>query len=405
MSPPTFDPDRLRAVAASGLHAAPSDQLDRLTRLASEVAGVPVALISIVDDERQFFASQCGLTGDPAETRQTPLSQSVCATVVDEGRTIVIDDLGADPRYRDHPARRVLGVESYCGVPVIDPDGVVLGSLCLIDQVPHVWTDENVRLLENLSTFVTETISVHQSYVRLVNDAQDRLVPTAMAQPASGTVRGRYRAIPHTSGIGGDFLDARSRPDGGVDIIIGDAVGHGIECATAAAQLRAASIAVLAEPSLEPGDVVARLSTLVGDLPGCDMAALIVARIDPTGSSVTWARAGAMPPVVVTERSPERHDILWEEAINAPLGVIGPDTDVVEGRRAMQPGERIAFFTDGLVQRADDDVTNGLERLNRVLASADDLDDVIVRTCPAHVQIDDIALVVWDVGQSVSDTD
>ena len=96
MSPAVTDPHRLRALESAALLDTPAEMVfDRLTNLASRILGVPVALVSLVTPDRQFFKSQCGLPSPYAERRETPLSHSFCQYVVDDGAALVVEDARA----------------------------------------------------------------------------------------------------------------------------------------------------------------------------------------------------------------------------------------------------------------------------------------------------------------------
>src|SRR6266508_3541157 len=96
---PLSDPHRLRALEATALLDSPAENaFDRLTALASRVLDVPVALVSLVTPDRQFFKSQRGLPSPYAERRETPLSHSFCQHVVREAAALVVDDAREDPR-------------------------------------------------------------------------------------------------------------------------------------------------------------------------------------------------------------------------------------------------------------------------------------------------------------------
>lgn len=153
------DPERLRALAATELmDSAPEESYDRLTRLVARALNVPVALISLVDDNRQFFKSQIGLSEPWAEQRQTPLSHSFCKHTIATQAPLVINDAHQHPDFQNNPAIEELGVTAYAGVPITTQDGHVLGSLCAIDNEPHEWTPEQIELLELLSSFISEEV-------------------------------------------------------------------------------------------------------------------------------------------------------------------------------------------------------------------------------------------------------
>jgi len=143
------------------LDSPPQESFDRLTRLTSTVLNVPVALVSLVDSDRQFFKSCLGLAQPWAAQRQTPLSHSFCQHVVESGRPLVISDAREHPLLRNNPAIRDLGVIAYAGVPLITPTGHVLGALCAIDHEPRHWTSEQIEILSNLAGSVLSEIQLN----------------------------------------------------------------------------------------------------------------------------------------------------------------------------------------------------------------------------------------------------
>ncbi|MEV4466914.1 SpoIIE family protein phosphatase [Micromonospora echinofusca] len=145
------DPDRLRSLAETRLTAAPDEAFDRFARLVGDLLDVPVALVSLVDAERQFFPGEVGLARPWAARRQTPLSHSFCQHVVDLGTPMVLPDARLHPALRDNLAVPELGVVAYAGMPLTDLEGRVLGSLCAIDDKPRDWTAEQLRTLADLA--------------------------------------------------------------------------------------------------------------------------------------------------------------------------------------------------------------------------------------------------------------
>jgi PAS domain S-box-containing protein len=150
---PLKDPARLDALRRSGvLDSPPEEAFDRLTRLAAKSLRVPVALVSLVDSDRQFFKSCVGTLPEPWHSRrQTPLSHSFCQHAVISGRPLVISDAREHPLVRDNGAIADLGVVAYAGVPLALSGGRVLGSFCVIDDKPRQWTDEELEILATLA--------------------------------------------------------------------------------------------------------------------------------------------------------------------------------------------------------------------------------------------------------------
>ena len=143
------------------LDSPPEESFDRLTRLTATVLNAPVALVSLVDSDRQFFKSCLGLPQPWASQRETPLSHSFCQHVVESRRPLVVSDAREHPLLKNNPAIRDLGVIAYAGAPLMTPDGHVLGTLCAIDHHPRHWTSEQVEILSNLAGSVLSEIQLH----------------------------------------------------------------------------------------------------------------------------------------------------------------------------------------------------------------------------------------------------
>ena len=160
-------PARLSALDRTHLMDTPPDEsFDRLTRMAADLLGAPVSLMSLVDEKRQFFKSAVGLSGWAGEARGTPLTHSFCQHVVTSGAPLIVPDSANHPLVRDNPAVRDLGVKAYLGVPIQSQEGLALGSLCVIDVQPRDWTPWQVRLMTELSELVTTQIKLHEEASR-----------------------------------------------------------------------------------------------------------------------------------------------------------------------------------------------------------------------------------------------
>jgi diguanylate cyclase (GGDEF)-like protein len=142
------DPRRLAALAESGLlDSAPEAAFDRVTRLVAEVLHVPVALFTLVTDERQVFKSSIGV----GQLRSTPLSHSFCRHVVDSGAPLEVVDARVHPKVMDNPSIDAYGIVSYLGMPLVLSTGERLGALCAIDHEPRQWTGRDHGVLEDLA--------------------------------------------------------------------------------------------------------------------------------------------------------------------------------------------------------------------------------------------------------------
>src|SRR5436190_19677598 len=155
---------RLEALRATrALDTPPEENFDRLTRLAARLLGAPVALVSLVDAERQFFKSCVGLPEPWLSRRQTPLSHSFCQHVVTSAEPLIIDDARADPLVKENLAVSELGVVAYAGIPIRSADGEVLGSFCAIDTAPRQWTADDIDTLTTLAASVSAELELRRA--------------------------------------------------------------------------------------------------------------------------------------------------------------------------------------------------------------------------------------------------
>jgi hypothetical protein len=145
---PLVDPERIDALKRTHLLDSPPDEaFDRLTRTATRLLDAPVALISLLDEDRQYFKSCVGL-GEPWSTRrETPLTHSFCQFALDSAEPLVIGDARIHPLTRESLAIRDLDVVAYAGVPLITSSGHTLGALCVIDHHARDWTAEQLETL------------------------------------------------------------------------------------------------------------------------------------------------------------------------------------------------------------------------------------------------------------------
>lgn len=155
------NPDRLAALDETGLlDIEPQAHFDRLTQLVAQLLKCKVALISLVDTDRQFFLSQCGLGEPYASNRETPLSHSFCQYVVTSRAPLIIVDARTDPLVATNGAVVDLGVTAYLGFPIMTRDGQVLGSLCAIETEPRQWTSDDLDLVAKFARIAEDEIAL-----------------------------------------------------------------------------------------------------------------------------------------------------------------------------------------------------------------------------------------------------
>jgi len=155
------DVERLDALSRTHLLDSDAEEaFDRLTRLAAQILHAPVALMSLVDANRQFFKSSVGLPEPWSSRRETPLSHSFCQHAVVSGAPLVVADARQHALVRDNLAIADLNVIAYAGVPLVDTQGHALGSFCVIDNQARQWTEAELAILKELAASVMTEIEL-----------------------------------------------------------------------------------------------------------------------------------------------------------------------------------------------------------------------------------------------------
>jgi diguanylate cyclase (GGDEF)-like protein/PAS domain S-box-containing protein len=144
---PNSEKNRLAALDSLGLLDTPAEQrFDRFTRLAALTFGTPIALVSLVDEHRQWFKSRCGL-----DVAETPRSIAFCSHAVAQDEMLVVEDAALDPRFAANPlVADAPHIRFYAGQP-LRSGGQAVGTLCIIDLAPRVFTDEQRQALRDLA--------------------------------------------------------------------------------------------------------------------------------------------------------------------------------------------------------------------------------------------------------------
>lgn len=152
--------------AETALPPRPDPIFDRIADVVRTVISVPVALVSLVDQNRQVFTGAAGLDEVWDARREMPLSHSFCQHVVRTGTPMVVSDAREHPVLKDNPAIRDLSVVAYAGVPLVDLDQRPIGSLCAIDTKPHSWTMAELALLDDLASACSTELQLRTAVAR-----------------------------------------------------------------------------------------------------------------------------------------------------------------------------------------------------------------------------------------------
>jgi Stage II sporulation protein E (SpoIIE) len=226
--------------------------------------------------------------------------------------------------------------------------------------------------------------------LRLISDTlQDAMLELASDLP---TVAARYLPKASNLTVGGDWYDVIDLGEGRRGLIVGDCVGHGLVAATAMGALRNVSRALLAD-GRGPGEVIASLDRFATTMPAAECATVVCAVVDLADLTITYSNAGHPPPLLV-------HDgrVVWlDQALATPLAVDEPARQ--EARLDVRPDDLLVLYTDGLVERRDESLDDGLQRLADAAVAfrdqpVEDVANRLIERLVGTTARDDVALVV-----------
>jgi len=169
--PPENESERLAALRRYRVLDTDSEiEFDHLTALASYICQTPIALISLVDEARQWFKASVGVS-----VRETHRDMAFCAHAILDDQVLIVEDALRDPRFVDNAL--VLSdphIRFYAGAPLVTPDGYKLGTLCVIDQKPRKLVTEQIQALNHLRTQVEALFTLRYTFHQL-NQALDEV--------------------------------------------------------------------------------------------------------------------------------------------------------------------------------------------------------------------------------------
>lgn len=353
---PSSERDRLAAVHRYDVLDSPPDgAFDRITGLAARLLRTPIAIVSIVDEDRIWFKSHHGLAVD-----QIDRDPGLCASAILQDGPWVLDDASLDPRSLANPlVAGAAGFRYYAGIPLATHDGHNLGTLCVIDYEPRETSTDDLATLSDLASLVVDELELRLSARRTVDleaelrrgaesvasVLQESLLPPRLPVVHGLELAARYHVADHDQ-VGGDFYDAIPSASG-CELVVGDAVGKGV---TAAAMTGAArwALRTAACASWTPSAALRALNEVMvtaHENPECFMTVAVASvRPDADGAAVTIALGGHPNPLLLRAGGEVE-----------PIGRHGPivgwraDSAYVDTTVRLGPGDVVVLFTDGLL--------------------------------------------------------
>jgi len=225
---------------------------------------------------------------------------------------------------------------------------------------------------------------------------QSAMLPSDVPSALRGKVAVRYRPSSEALRVGGDWYDVADLGEGRLAMAVGDVVGHGLRAAAMMGQLRSALRALIMADIGPAGAMVAldRVARQSDEATACTSVKVV---IDPELDLLTYSSAGHLPPLLV--RDDGTVDLL-DQATGPPLAVTERARSRPLGTAKVRRGDTLVLYTDGLVERRDEDVDVGIRRLGLAVARHRDLDvesladQLLSELQPSSALHDDIALVV-----------
>jgi len=172
-SPSTSSAEAARVAALDRyaiLDSEPEEAFDDLVILAAQVCRTPMAMLSLLDDHRQWFKSKVGV-----QMRETPKDASICAHAIQQRDLFIVGDTQLDPRFRESPL--VVGeprIRFYAGEPLVNEEGFALGTLCVVDRVPRDLDEEQKSALKALGRLALRQMEFRKNLQLLKEALNDR---------------------------------------------------------------------------------------------------------------------------------------------------------------------------------------------------------------------------------------
>jgi len=394
--PPPDAEDKLRDIRsvtdAALSHLGADDLLATLLRRVREILDADTAAVLLLDGSgRQLIAAAAsGLEEEVSQGVRIPVGRGFAGRIAAERRPIILDHV--DHGNVLNPILMDKGIRSLAGVPLL-VHGAVLGVLHVGTVHDRVFTAEDAALLQlaaDRAATAVQSLRSREDHAAAVA-LQRSLVPSALPGVRGAEVAARY--VPGSGHVGGDWYDAFVLPSGQLGMVVGDVAGSGLSAAVIMGRIRSALRAYALEfPG--PADVLRKLDRKMqyfeeGDV----MATVSYAVLDTDSGQLAISSAGHLPPVIA---APGQRGAMAEIAVDPPIGVADAARRQVT-TLALAPGAVLCLFTDGLVERRDEPIDDGITLLCQTVTPGPP-EDVCVSVMRALVGRqypgDDIALLV-----------
>ncbi|MFY1668917.1 PP2C family protein-serine/threonine phosphatase [Plantactinospora sp. WMMB334] len=382
---------RIEAVTDSTLSRLEVEDLfDELLARICGLLQVDTATILLLDQHAQQLVATAakGLEEEVRQGFRVAVGQGFAGRVAQDKQPVVLEEV--TPATVVNPLLHEKGIRSMLGVPMFAGTELV-GVLHVGGLTPRRFNADDIRLLQ----LVADRASL-ASQARLGNidrtaalALQRSLLPTRLPEAAGVDMAARY--VPgHHTGIGGDWYDVFSLPTGWLGIVVGDVSGHGLPAAVVMGRLRSALRAYALECD-DPADALTRLDHKIQHFEAGKLATVLYTLVSPDRTEMRVSLAGHLPPILATPGEPVDTVPL---PVDLPLGIGRP-----KHRRSTSvefpPGAVLVCYTDGLIERRNELIDVGLDRLRAAIhpGPAESVCVTVMTTLAVEQPVDDVALL------------
>ncbi len=276
-------------------------------------------------------------------------------------------------------------------------EGRSIGAMHVGTLFERAFSMDDVALLTvaaDRAAMAIERVRMFEREHMIAEALQRSLLPAGLPELPGLSAAAHYRPAGAGSQVGGDWYDTVIQPDGTLLLVIGDVAGRGINAASQMGQLRSA-LRAYAFDGHSPGSLLERMNLFMNGLRDRGMATVGLVSVDPTAGTVTYAKAGHPPALLV---GPEGETTWLDEAAGVPLGVLD-EAEYAEGTATLAAGSTLVLYTDGLIEMRGESLDRGFERLEAAATSGPDdaeslVEHVLENTLADPDIDDDVTLLV-----------
>lgn len=337
------------------LDTPPDGAFDRLTSLAVRLFDVPIALVTVVDEDRIWFKSRHGLDA----LTELPRDPGLCASAICQDEPYIVEYARNDPRSMANPlVAGEFGLQFYAAAQLRTREGYNLGTFCLLDRKPREFSAAERQTLVTLAEIVVDELELRLEALQTVSSErrlrreaafvadtlQRAMLPQSFPVVPHVKFDAIYAAAARESQVGGDWYDAFLVDDEHLLLTVGDVAGHGLHAATLMGKVRQ-SLRMVALDTVEPLEILRRLDGMMRKEDPDTMVTAVVVIVDLSTRTVHFANAGHPAPLL---RAPNG-DVIELVNVGLPLG-LRTDQEPAGSSLRLESQSVLVFYTDGLTE-------------------------------------------------------